>query len=405
MEDAAILISSPIGVLAVLCTVAAFFFYLEQATGAKLFQYIPPLLFIYITPVILSNVTIGNTTVIPNDSVVYSGLSKFALPAFIVLMLIKVDVPAVVRIMGKGVLVMFMGTAGVMVGAVISYLIVHRWLSEDAWTGFGALAGSWIGGTANMAATKEMLGTSSELFGLAVIADNAVYIVWLPILLGSRNFATAFNAWARVPEERLAAMEAAAETHREDEHPPTMPEYVFLAAIVIGVSWIGISLAPGISAWIGENVKPLAPVFGESTTRILMVTTIALILSATPVSKLPNSTAMGTALVYIFVAGIGARAEVAGLAQAPAFILGAFIWIFIHGAFCLAGAWLFRVDVHSVAIASAANIGAAASAPIVAAHHKPSLVPVSVLMALLGYAMGNYLAPLTGYLAKFAAGQ
>ena len=136
-----------------------------------------------------------------------------------------------------------------------------------------------------------------------------------------------------------------------------------------------------------------------------LITTIALLLSATPVSRLPNSTAMGTALIYIFVAGMGARADVAGLADAPAFVLGAFIWIFIHGAFCLAGAWLFRVDVHSVAIASAANIGAAASAPIVAAHHKPSLVPVSVLMALLGYAMGNYLAPLTGYLAKFSVGQ
>ena len=85
-----------------------------------------------------------------------------------------------------------------------------------------------------MAATKEMLGTSSELFGLAVIADNAVYIVWLPLLLMSRNFADRFNAWARVPEERLAAMEAAAELHAEEEHPPTMPEYVFLAAVVIG---------------------------------------------------------------------------------------------------------------------------------------------------------------------------
>ena len=405
MEETLVLISSPIGVLAVLCAVAGFFFYLEQSTGAKLFQYLPPLIFIYVTPVILSNVSIGGTTVLPNDSVVYSGLSKYALPAFIVLMLIKVDVPAVVRIMGKGVLVMLMGTAGVMAGGVVSYLIVHRWLSGDAWMGFGALAGSWIGGTANMAATKEMLGTSSELFGLAVIADNAVYIVWLPILLASRNFADKFNAWARVPDDRIAAMDQAAEIHVQDEHAPTMPEYVFLAAIVVGVSWIGIALAPGISQWIGATIKPLAPVFGESTTRILMVTTIALLLSATPVSKLPNSTAMGTALVYIFVAGIGARAEVAGLAQAPAFVLGAFIWIFIHGAFCLAGAWIFRVDVHSVAIASAANIGAAASAPIVAAHHKPSLVPVSVLMALLGYALGNYLAPLTGYLAKFAAGQ
>ena len=405
MHETAALISSPIGVLAILCAVAGFFFYLERATQAKLFQYVPPLLFIYITPVILSNVNIGGAAVIPNKSIIYSGLSTYALPAFIVLMLIKVDVPAVVRIMGKGVLVMLMGTAGVMVGGVVSYMIVHRWLSDDAWTGFGALAGSWIGGTANMAATKEMLGTSSELFGLAVIADNAVYIVWLPLLLMSRNFADRFNAWARVPAERLAAMEAAAEHHAEDEQAPTMPEYVFLAAVVIGVTWMGISLAPGISQWIGTNLEPLAPVFGESTTRILLVTTVALLLSATPVSRLPNSTALGTALVYIFVAGIGARAEIAGLAQAPAFLLGAFIWIFIHGAFCLAGAWLFRVDVHSVAIASAANIGAAASAPIVAAHHKPSLVPVSVLMALLGYAMGNYLAPLTGYLAKFAAGQ
>ena len=137
----------------------------------------------------------------------------------------------------------------------------------------------------------------------------------------------------------------------------------------------------------------------------LLVTTIALLLSATRVSDLPNSTAMGTALIYIFVAGMGARADVAGLADASAFVLGAFIWIFIHGLFMLAGAWIFRVDVHSVAIASAANIGAAASAPIVAAHHRPNLVPASILLALLGYALGNYLAPLTGHLARMAVGQ
>jgi uncharacterized membrane protein len=137
----------------------------------------------------------------------------------------------------------------------------------------------------------------------------------------------------------------------------------------------------------------------------LLVTTIALILSTTALSRLPNTTALGTALIYIFVAGMGARASVAGLAEAPMFVAGAFVWIIIHGLFCLAGAWLFRVDIHSVAIASAANIGAAASAPIVAAHHRPSLVPASILMALLGYAMGNYLAPLTGHLARMAVGQ
>ena len=394
------LISSPIGVIAVLAFVAAFFFAIEQSTQAKLFQYLPPLLFIYATPVFLNNFG-----VIPSSSPVYSGLSAYVLPAFIVLMLIKVNVPAVIRVMGKGVLVMLMGTAGVMVGAIVAYGIVHSWLSEDAWKGYGALAGSWIGGTANMAATAEMLGTSEEQFGLAVIADNVIYVVWLPLLLMSRDFAERFNRWARVPPERLAAMDAAAELHVEDDHAPTMPQYLFLIATVLSVTWIGTSLAPGISGAIADNTPALSGVFGESTVRILLVTTIALVLSATPVSKLPNSTAMGTALIYVFVAGMGARASVAGLAEAPMFVAGAFIWIAIHGLFCLAGAWLFRVDVHSVAIASAANIGAAASAPIVAAHHRPNLVPASILMALLGYAMGNYLAPMTGHLARMVVGQ
>ena len=397
-----ILITSPIGVLAVLCIVAGFFFLLAQVTDAKLFKYLPPLVFIYATPVVLSNLSIGGYTVIPSSSIIYSGLSQFALPVFIVLMLIKVNVPAVIKVMGKGVLVMLMGTAGVMVGGAVAYFVVHGWLPDDAWKGFGALAGSWIGGTANMLATSQMLETPEAQLGLAIVADNVIYIVWLPLLLMSRDFADKFNAWARVPPERLAAMDAAAEMHVEEDEAPTMPQYLYLAAVVIGVTAMGHALAPGLTGWIAENTA-LEDVFSETTVRILLVTTIALALSTTPISKLPNSTAMGTALVYVFVAGMGARAELSGLGDAPVFVLGAFIWIIIHGLFMLAGAWLFRVDVHSVAIASAANIGAAASAPIVAAHHRPNLVPAAVLLALLGYALGNYLAPMTGYLARWVA--
>jgi len=395
-----ILISSPSGVLAVLCAVAAFWFYVEQVSGAKLFQYIPPLIFIYVTPVFLNNLD-----VIPASSPVYSGLSAYALPVFIVLMLIKVNVPAAIRIMGKGVLVMLMGTAGVVAGCVVSYLIVNRWLAPDAWTGFGALAGSWIGGTGNMAATSEMLNTPPEQFGLAVLADNVIYIVWLPILLASKNFADRFNTWAKVPEDRIRMMDSAAALAIEEEKAPQMRDYIYLAAIAIGVTWIAAALATILFDAMMGVAPNLQVVLSESTWRILLITTIALSLSTTPVSRLPNATAMGTALIYIFVAGMGARATIEGFGQAPAFLLGAFIWIFIHGAFCLAGAKLFRVDVHSVAIASAANIGAAASAPIVAAFHRPSLVPVSVLMALIGYALGNYLAPLAAHLARMAAGQ
>jgi uncharacterized membrane protein len=395
-----ILINSPGGVLAVLCAVSAFWFYVQQVTGWTLFNYIPPLIFIYATPVILNN-----TGVIPAASPIYSGLSSFALPAFIVLMLIKVDVPAAVKIMGKGVLVMLMGTLGVIVGAVVSYVIVHRWLSPDAWKGFGTLAGSWIGGTGNMAAASEMLDTPPELFGLAVLADNVIYIVWLPLLLASKNFADRFNSWTRVSEDRIKMMDSAAAEMTVDEKAPQMRDYIYLAAIAIGVTWISTALASVFFGAMVARAPGLAVILSESTWRILLITTISLVLSTTSVARLPNSTAIGTAMIYIFVAGMGARATLAGFGQAPAFLFGAFIWIFIHGAFCLLGAKLFRVDVHSAAIASAANIGAAASAPIVAAFHRPSLVPVSILMALIGYALGNYLAPLAGHLARIAVGQ
>ncbi len=151
-----------------------------------------------------------------------------------------------------------MGTAGVVVGGVVSYVLVHGWLPEDSWKGFGALAGSWIGGTANMLATKEMLGTSEAQLGLAVVADNIVYIVWLPLLLMSRDFADKFNKWARVPEDRLAAMDAAAEMHVEENHAPTMQQYLYLAAVVFSVAAIGYSLAPPIADWIAETAPSLS---------------------------------------------------------------------------------------------------------------------------------------------------
>jgi uncharacterized membrane protein len=293
----------------------------------------------------------------------------------------------------------------VVVGAVVSYAIVHRWLAPDAWTGVGALAGSWLGGTGNMAAVSEMLETPPEQFGLAVITDNVIYLIWLPILLGSKNVADRFNKWTRVPEGRLKMMDSAASATLEQERVPEMRDYIYLAAIAIGVTWVSTLLAARIFSVMQASYPALQTILNESTWRILLLTTLSLTLSTTRISTLPNATALGTAMIYVFVAGMGARASIEGLGQAPAFLLGGLIWILIHGAFCVLGAKIFRVDVSSAAIASAANIGAAASAPIVAAFHRPSLVPVSILMALIGYALGNYLGWAAGHLARIVAGQ
>jgi uncharacterized membrane protein len=271
--------------------------------------------------------------------------------------------------------------------------LVKGWLDPEAWKGFGALAGSWIGGTGNMAAVAEGLGTSGAHFGLAVIADNAVYLVWLPLLLQSKNMAGWFHKFTGVKSERLTQLKSAAKELVVEKGKPQMRHLLYLLAIGFGVAYFAGLLA--------QNIPELPPVLTKGTYKILLVTTMGLMLSFSPAKRIPGSHELAMALVYLFVARMGAKAAVSGLAgQAIPFVAGAFVWIFIHGIFILIAARLFRMDIHTAAISSAANIGGAASAPVVAAYHDERLVPVSILMALIGYAVGNYAAFLAAYLCS-----
>ncbi len=389
------MIQSTAGVLAVLAGVPAFFFWLERVTGWRLFKYLIPLIWTYAIPLVLRNVG-----VLPGSSPAYDSLRQIGLPMIIVLLLLSVDVQAALRVMGRGVGVMLLGTAGIVLGAPIGYWVVHSHLSPEAWRGFGALAGSWIGGTGNLAAAAAALETPPDQFGLAVLADSAIYIVWLPLLLMSKNFAARFNRWTGVDEGRLARMDAAAAAEVKEEVPASFYNFLVLFALSLGCTWAAIALAPHL---------PLVSLGGEvvistATWVVLLVTTMGILLSLTAAKNIPSSHNLAMAVLYVFVARMGASASLEGLAEAPWFLLGAAIWIVVHGMFCLAGAYFLKVDVHSAAIASAANVGGAASAPVVAAHHRETLVPASILMALLGYAMGNYLAIITGHLCRLVAG-
>lgn len=398
-------ISSPVGVMAVLVAVVAFWFWLEKKSQWKIFEFLPPLIFIYASPVLLSN-----SGLIPFKSEAYDFLRQFGLPIFIVLMLIKVDVLSAVRIMGKGVLVMLLGSIGVVLGGVLAYWLGQNLsvsipelgqvlpLAVESWKAFGTLAGSWIGGTGNMTAAHAALDGSPIDLTMAAAADQMVYLIWLPLLLGCKAFADKFNRWARVPEGRLAQMEQAAAEFDNTESAPTMMSLLYLALLALGFTWISL----GLSDVLPPVVVGGATVITASTWVILIVTTLALLASVTPARTLPSAQPIAMAIIYVYVARVGATMDLSEIVwgQTLGFIGMAYVWIAIHGLFILAGAWMFRVDMHTVAIASAANIGGAASAPIVAAHHRESLVPASILMALIGYAVGNYLAILTGRLAQ-----
>jgi len=391
VPDPMTLIQSPIAVLTLLAALTTFFFWLEARTKWKLFHYAPPLLFIYAVPLILSN-----TGVIPTDSAAYGGMRSYVLPIFLTFMLLGLDFKKAIRVMGSGVFVMLLGSVGVVIGAPIAYLIVKGGLEPNAWKGFGALAGSWIGGTGNLAAVAGALEAGGEEVGLAVLADNLVYVIWLPIMLGSKGWAERFHRFTGVSSARLERMEEAASAIEEDKRAPSMRDLLALVTLGFAVTWLAKTLAGMIPA--------LPPVLSKGTWEVLLITSFGIGLSFTPARRIAGSQPLAMAMVYLFVASMGARAELSGLAQAPAFVAGAYIWIFVHGFFVVGAARLFRVDVHTAAIASAANIGGIASAPIVAAYHRRTLLPVSILMALIGYAVGNYLAILAAQLCFWVGG-
>ena len=402
-------------VVLILVGVPAFYFLLEHRSRWGIWSYLPPLLWIYATPVVLR--ALG---VLPEESPVYSGLRTYLLPVFITLLVMTIDLRKVVTALGPGLPVLLVSTACVIVGAPIGYLALSAWLPPETWTGYGALAGSWIGGTANMAAMERALGTPPEQMGLAILADQVVFVVWLPLLIVSARFAEPFNRWVNARPLALDEQQAAANPAAEPAPPADEPfdrdadsaprgepgkEYLAVPPMLDLLLMATAALANvAIAAWIAERLPELPPFVTGSTWLVLLVTTGAVLLSLTPLRRSYQAEVTGTAVLYIFVANMGASASLAGFAEAPAFVAGAFVWLAVSATLMVVAARLMRTDLRLMAVAAIANVGGAASAPVVAAAHHRALVPVAILMAMLCYVLGNYGAIVAGHLVRIVAG-
>ena len=172
------LFNDTIGVMAVITMITVLFLWLEKKTGWKIFDYLPAIIWIFLTPILLSNLNI-----IPKSSPIYSTFRSFAVPMFIVLMLLDINIRETMRVAWRGAAVMTMGSVGIVIGCVVAFFFFRGALPADSWSGFGALAGSWIGGTGNLAAVAESLDTPESMVGIVVIVDNFVYLAYFPVIL------------------------------------------------------------------------------------------------------------------------------------------------------------------------------------------------------------------------------
>ena len=329
-------------------------------------------------------------------------MTRYLLLFALLLLMISVDLKSVAKLGPVALFMVLAGTVGIVIGGPISLMIFKGFLPADAWTGFAALSGSWIGGTANMVAIAESVGTPQSAFGPIIVVDTVVGYGWIGILLF-------FAGWQATFDRRTGANTAAIEeTNRrleelhQDRHPTTLRD----AAVMIGMGMAG---AVGVHELAQSDLFPTLgdpTIISKTTWAILIVVTGGLGLSLTRLREFEKvgASGLGYTALYLLLAGIGAQADLRAVIEAPVYLAAGVVWISIHVAVLLIAARLVKAPLFFVATGSVANIGGAASAPVVAGVYHPAMAPVGLLMAVAGYILGIYGALVCAWLLGIVGG-
>jgi uncharacterized membrane protein len=377
----------------------------------RFYSYVPALLLCYLIPALLNSFGVIDG----NASGLYAMARDYLLPSALVLFCLSMDMGAILKLGPKALIVFLAGTLGVMLGAIVSF-VAMGWIhpetvAGDTWRGMATLAGSWIGGGANQAAMKEVFDVDATLFGQFVAVDVLVANVWMAGLLLLAGKAAAFDRWMRADTSAIEVVQKRMEAYQtEHARIPSLSDLMLILALALGVTGLSHFLAAPLVAWI-ESLPAEWNLDAYSLTSgffwlVVIATTAGVLLSFTRARQLEGAGAskIGTVMLYFLIASIGMHMDLAAILDRPwLFLLGA-IWIVVHGLVLFAVAWMLRAPAFFIAVGSQANIGAAASAPVVATAFHPSLAPVGVLLAVLGYALGTYCAYIVGIVLQSMAG-
>jgi uncharacterized membrane protein len=372
------------------------------------YKYVPALLVCYFVPALYN--TFG--LIDGEQSRLYFVSSRYLLPATLVLLTLAIDMPAIIRLGPRALALFFTGTIGVVIGGPLALMIVGAASPEtvggETWRGLTAVAGSWIGGGANQAAMKDVFNIPNDLFGTMVAVDVLIAYVWMAVLLWMAANQRRLDAARRADTTAIDALRAQVERfERDNARIPSLTDLMLIVGIGFGLTGLSHLAGVPLAAWI-ERTAPHLEIYSLTSSFfwiVVLATTFGLLASFTPARKLEGAGAskVGQVLLYVLVATIGMQMNIRAVLTNPGlFVVGA-VWMSIHATLLLAVAKLLRAPTFFLAVGSMANIGGAASAPVVASAFHPSLAPVGVLLAVLGYALGTYGGWLTGQLMRLAA--
>ncbi|GLX86768.1 membrane protein [Thalassotalea loyana] len=406
------MITNDATVLGLLVILLGGVFYTAQHSSTfwkKFYSVVPAVLLCYFLPSLLN--TFG--VISGKESDLYYVASRYLLPACLVLLTLSVDLKAISRLGSKAVILFFTGTVGIIIGGPIALLTVAQFAPEligvdgpeAVWRGMTTVAGSWIGGSANQAAMKEIYGAGDQIFSVMVTVDVIVANLWMAVILVMAGNAKAIDAKTGADTSAISDLKQKVEQFQaKHARIPTLADLMIIVAIGLGVT--------GFAHLFADNITPFFVEHFPNTDRfsfhskffwmIVFATTVGITLSFTRARELEGvgASRVGSAFLYILIATIGMKMDVTMILDTPVYFVIGVIWMVIHAGLMLLVAKLLKAPLFYMAVGSQANVGGAASAPIVASAFHPSLAPVGVLLAVLGYTVGTYMAWLCGQILQ-----
>jgi uncharacterized membrane protein len=407
-------------VFGILMISLGFVFFTESKTTGfwhKFYKIVPGLLMCYFIPAIFNSLGIISS----EESQTYHIASRYLLPASLVLMTLSIDLKAIYNLGYKALIMFFTGTIGIIIGGPLAILLLSFFFPElfngagpDAiWRGLSTLAGSWIGGGANQAAMLEIFEYNPQKYGGMVLVDIIVANIWMAIILFGIGKKDSINKWLKADTSAIEELKKkVALFANNSKRNPTLTDYMVLLSVAfgtVGISHLGAEL---ISEFLIENFESVADKssglssFGSKFFWMITIATfVGIGLSFTKARNYEGigASKIGSVFIYILVATIGMKMDLGSILDEPKLMLIGVIWMTIHASLLIITAKIIRAPYFFLAVGSQANVGGAASAPVVAAAFHPSLATVGVLLAVFGYVVGTYGAMICTYLMEFTS--
>jgi uncharacterized membrane protein len=400
-----------------MCILAAVFITSNSQASfwKKFYTVVPPLLLCYFIPSIFSTVGLYSGDV----SRLYTIASQYLLPTSLVLLTISIDLKSIARLGPKAVIMFLGGTVGIILGGPLALLIVS-WFNpalvggqgpEAVWRGLSTIAGSWIGGSANQTAMKEVYQVGNDLFSVMIAVDVVVANVWMACLLFMAGRAKKIDARIGADTSAIDEVKRKVEEFRKSVAKiPAFADTIVVLAVGFGVTALAHLGADIIAPQIERHAPRLAQfsLTSKFFWIVVLATTGGLLLSiSSRVRSLEGvgASLLGSVLLYILIATIGMKMNILAVFDQPGLFLVGAIWMLFHASTMLLLAWLIKAPTFFLAVGSQANVGGAASAPVVASAFHPALAPVGVLLAVLGYALGTYGGWISGLMMRAVAPQ